>query len=84
MIHSFDKCTPCGCDATGTRLGLRMDTLTYLLSWAWEQLELKGCGAALDAQSLAEGRAETEPSQRKEAEGLLPLGIVKWAQYKPI
>ena len=48
------------------------------------QSELKRCGAALDAQRLEEGRPETEPSQRKEAKALLPLGIVKWFQYKMI
>ena len=38
----------------------------------------------MDAQRPEEGRPEPEPSQRKEAKALLPLGIVKWSQYKMI
>lgn len=42
----------------------------------------KECEVGIGAQSLEEGKQETEPSQRKEVECLLPAGMfAKWSLY---
>lgn len=54
-----------------------------LLSYAWEQSELRSVEQQLVLRaSREEGRRATEPSQRKEPKGLLPPGVfVKWSLY---